>query len=333
MSSLPGTIFDKTTEAYVNSYYDNLNRYNNMSIEELISTDAGIAFPQTVAQRAAMQLLTLVDGRRMCRMEQVPERGGVAHVFQRIVSLVPSASGEADDADIAKDNIIGSGDNISVTLTMFRQRTPISDLTARQSGISLVESLGVAQGNGLNQQMNNDIYTVLKGNTTNKISLGAGADGKSYAYTYGNIFDAVGLVESSRGRADVLVTFPYGAKVSTGVDTGFFPFVRDNVGAGTAGSAVFVGALGDYLRTGQLGELFGLRLYRDNVYKSATLGADGTEYAHVLVSNQSMGWAQAWDIETEVEHRGYRKQYDVTSSCAGKSGRVLEAQICSIEHA
>src|SRR5712692_9215952 len=138
--------------------------YSKLTVREVISSTGGVSLAQLVATRAAIQLLTLVDARRFARVELVPSGGGTTHHFQKVQAVAAGASGEPA-ADISLQDPTMT--DVSAQLTMFRIGTFISDMAQRQAAVNLAEVVGIAHGNGINQQMNNDIYTILVGSTVN----------------------------------------------------------------------------------------------------------------------------------------------------------------------
>src|SRR3989454_6824647 len=138
--------------------------YSRLTVREIISSTSGVALAQLVATRAAIQLLTLVDARRFARVELVPPGGGTTHHFQKVAAVAPSASGEPSSDISLQDETLT---DVTAALIMFRIGTFIGDMAQRQAAVNLAEVIGIAHGNGINQQMNNDIYTVLVGSTTN----------------------------------------------------------------------------------------------------------------------------------------------------------------------
>src|SRR5260370_21817390 len=182
---------------------------------------------------------------------------------------------------------------------MFRIGTFIGDMAQRKAADNLAEVVGTAHGNGINQQMNNDIYTVLATNSVVTRPVGTRADGKSTSFAYSDVFNIRGQIERQRGRPDTMVTVPQSPAVSTGVEIGWYPFVQSNIPP-----VQFTAALADYLRSGSIAEIFGLRLFVDKVYDRgiANFGSSANDtIAHVLVSNEAVGWAQAEDIVTEIQ--------------------------------
>jgi hypothetical protein len=178
--------------------------------------------------------------------------------------------------------------------------------------------------------MNNDLVQTIITSSTNQVKLGAAADGKSYNFTWANVFASRGLVEKQRGRPDFLLTHPYEPAVSTGTAYGFYQFVLDNI---NSGAVTYTAALADYLRTGQLGEVFGLRLFVDQVYSPGASVATNAQYAHIGVSNEAVGWAQAEDIVAEIQRWAPSIGYNLVTHSIGKSALVLEPHVASIVHA
>ncbi len=303
--------------------------YSKLTVREVISSTSGVALAQLVATRAAIQLLTLVDARRFCRVELVPPGGGTTHHFQKVVSVAPSASGEPS-ADITLQDPTLT--DVTAALTMFRIGTFVGDMAQRQAAVNLAEVVGIAHGNGINRDMNRDIYDRLDTNTTNTRTVGAGADAKSTNYVWADIFGIRGQIEAQRGRPDTFVTYPRAAAVGVGgAETGWYPFVLSNIT-----SVQYTAALADYLRTGSIAEVFGLRLFVDNIYlkTSANFTSNaGDELAHCLVSNEATGWAQAEDIVSEVQRWALQVGFRIVTHSIGKSANVLEEYIGSIQHA
>jgi len=303
-------------------------QYSNVTVREVISSTGGVSLAQLVATRAAIQLLTLVDARRFTRVELVPPGGGSTFHFQQVVTPTPSGSGEPS-ADITLQDPTLT--DITAVLTMFRIGTFIGDMAQRQAAVNLAEVVGIAHGNGINQQMNNDIYTVLATNSVVTRTVGTAADGKTTNFAYSDVFNIRGQIERQRGRPDTMVTVPQSPAVSTGVEIGWYPFVQSNIT-----SVQFTAALADYLRSGSIAEIFGLRLFVDKVYDRgiANFGSSaGDKIAHVLVSNEAVGWAQAEDIVSEVQRWALQVGFRIVTHSIGKTGLILDAFTGSIQHA
>ncbi len=304
-------------------------QYSKLTVREVISSTGGVSLAQLVATRAAIQLLTLVDARRFTRVELVPPGGGTTFHFQQVITPTPSGSGEPSADVTLQDPTLT---DITAALTMFRIGTFIGDMAQRQAAVNLAEVVGIAHGNGINQQMNNDIYTVLATNTTTKRLVGAAADAKTTNYAYSDIFNIRGQIERQRGRPDTLVTIPQSPAVGTGgVEIGWYPFVQSNIT-----SVQFTAALADYLRSGSIAEIFGLRLFVDKVYDRAiaNYGSNANDaIAHVLVSNEAVGWAQAEDIVSEVQRWALQVGFRIVTHSIGKTGLILDAFTGSIQHA
>jgi hypothetical protein len=230
----------------------------------------------------------------MARVELVPPGGGKVYHFQKVA--VPASSFEGaltEGTDLTAADVTLT--DVTATLAVGAVRTDVSDIAQRQAAVNLAEVIGIAHGNALNRYMNNDIYSTLNGNSVSKITGGTVNDGKSYQYTFNDIFNARAQVEAQRGRPDTLLTYPYAAAVGGGSTSGFYPFVMGNIT-----SVQFTTALASYLQTGQISELFGLRLFVDYVYTPSNAGANSAYYAQVLQSNEAEGWAAAEDVISEI---------------------------------
>ncbi len=300
--------------------------YSKLTVREVISSTGGVSLAQLVATRAAIQLLTLVDARRFARVELVPPGGGTTFHFQQVVTPTPTAAGEpASDITLQDPTLT----DVTAALTMFRIGTFIGDMAQRQAAVNLAEVVGIAHGNGINQQMNNDIYTVLRTNAINTRSLtGVGI---SVNYAWSDIFGMRGQIEKQRGRPDTMVTFPQAPAVGAGVEAGWYPFVQSNVS-----SVQFTAAIADYLRTGSIAEIFGLRLFVDQVYNTFTGGSPsnvGDKLAHILVSNEAVGFAQAEDIVSEVQRWALQVGFRIVTHSIAKTALILDAFTGSIQHA
>ena len=301
--------------------------YSNLTVREVISSTSGVSLAQLVATRAAIQLLTLVDARRFARVELVPPGGGSTFHFQQVVTPTPSASGEPSSDITLQDPTLT---DITAALTMFRVGTFIGDMAQRQAAVNLAEVVGIAHGNGINQQMNNDIYTVLTGASTVTRPVGTAADGKTTNYAFSDLINLRGQIERQRGRPDTFVTIPESPAVSTGVEIGWYPLIQSNIT-----SVQFTAALADYLRTGSIAELFGLRLFVDKIFDLGTsnYGSNANDViGSVLVSNEAVGWAQAEDIVSEVQRWALQVGFRTVTHSIGKTANILPAFIGNIKH-
>jgi len=303
-------------------------QYGTRTVREVVSGTSGLALAQMVAARAGIQLATLVDARQICRIDQVPPGGGVTYHFQFV--QIPSTfeatvTNEAADLSATDTNL----SDAQATLVIIGVRTDVSDLAQRQAAVNLAEVLGIAHGNALNRGVNTAIYGALDNSSTNVISLGTAADGKSTAYGFNDIFNARGLIEAQRGKADTLVTYPYKAAVGTGgAATGFYPFVQSNIT-----SVQFTTALASYLQTGQISELFGMKLYVDQVYAPSNAGADGARYASICNGGEAVGWAQAEDIVSEIQRWAAAIGFRIVTHVTGGAKEVIEPFTALIKHA
>jgi hypothetical protein len=304
-------------------------QYGKFTVREIVSGTGGLALAQLVAARAAIQLATLVDARRFCRTELVPAAGGTKYHFQR-VSIPAAASFEAtmtELSDISATDV--TLNDVQATLIVGAVRTDISDLAQRQAAVNLAEVIGIAHGNAMNRWMNTDVYSTLNANTTNKVTEGANNDANSTCYTFNDIFNARALVEASRGRPDTFLTYPYqAAKGGSGAATGFYPFVQANIQ-----SVQFSTALASYLQTGQISELFGLRLFVDYVYTPSNAATNLAYMGQVLQSNECEGWALAEDIISEIQRWAIQVGFRLVTHVSGKSALIVEPFTCSLQHA
>jgi hypothetical protein len=310
--------------------------YSKLTVREVISSTSGVSLAQLVATRAAIQLLTLVDARRFARVELVAPGGGSTWHFQKVVAVAPTSSGEpVSGTDITLQDPTLT--DVTAVLNMFRIGTFVGDMAQRQAAVNLAEVVGIAHGNGMNQQMNLDIYTTLGvggsgGSTTNVVKEGGSGTLVSVNYTFSDLFSMRGLVEQQRGRPDTMITYPTAALVGAGgVTTGWYPFVQSNIT-----SVQYTAALADYLRTGSIAEIFGLRLFVDFQFAgvNANFPANAKDVmATVLVSNEAVGWAQAEDIVSEVQRWALQVGFRVVTHSIGKSAMVLEPFTANTQHA
>ena len=255
----------------------------------------------------------------------VPPGGGKTYHFQRV--SVPDSSFEgtlSEGTDLTAQD--ASLADVTATLAIGAVRTDISDLAQRQAAVNLAEVIGIAHGNALNRWMNNDIYSSM--NTATTSVLTAGTANNSYCFTFNDIMYVKGLVEKARGRADTLVTYPYQAAVGSGTATGFYPFVMANIT-----SVQFTTALASYVATGQISELFGLKLYVDKVYEPSNAAASGAVLCAVTVGGEAVGWAQAEDIISEIQRWAPQVGFRIVTHVTGKSALVMEPWVGLIKHA
>jgi hypothetical protein len=318
--------------------------YSRYTVRELISTTSGVGLATLVATRAAMQLLTLIDDRRWTRTELVPPGGGTAHNFQKLIAATGTV-GEVDPGTVtnAITNSTETLSNPSATIKQFAIRTGIDDLAQRQAAVNLAEVYGIYHGNAMNNMINIEI--IVNGadqNSANKLTVGGSGDAKTTNYTWNMLFDGRGSLEAQRGRPDTFVTFPYSAASGTGgANVGFYPFVRDNVTAVAGGGTItYYGALANYLLTGEIAQVFGMRVFSDNTYtytnqtgtqKNFTSAA--SKYAQILVSNEAVGYAQAEDVTAEIQRWSIAVAYQLVTHAFGGAALVLDQHTLDIEHA
>ena len=317
--------------------------YSRYTVRELISTTSGVGLATLVATRAAMQLLTLVDDRRWGRVELVPPGGGTTHNFQKLIVATGSV-GEVDPATVTNTvtDVTGTLSTPSATIKQFAIKTGIDDLAQRQAAVNLAEVYGIFHGNSMNNMINIEMITTLDGNSSNTQTVGGSGDAKTTNYTWNMLFDGRGQVEQARGRPDTFVTFPFSAAAGTGgANVGFYPFVRDNVTAvGGGGTITYYGALANYLLTGEIAQVFGMRVFSDNSYTftnqtgtQKNFTSASSKYAQILVSNEVVGYAQAEDITAEIQRWSIAVAYQLVSHAFGGAALILDQHTTSIQHA
>jgi hypothetical protein len=179
--------------------------------------------------------------------------------------------------------------------------------------------------------MNKNIYGNITGTgiTTNVVTL-TGSSGSSVEFTLANIMALRGKIEQQRGRPDTMVTIPYAAAIGSGSEMGWYPFVQANMT-----SVQYTAALADYLRTGSIGEFFGLRLFIDKQYDQAitNYGSNANDsLISVLVSNEALGWAQAEDIVSEVQRWARQVGFYIVTHSIGQSATVMEPFVAAAKH-
>lgn len=299
-NEIAGLDFAKLTEQYA-----------KITIRELTTGTAGVSFAQLVAVRAAIQMLTKKDAREFCRLEMVPSGGGLTYHFQKLKAVAGGTLTEG--TDLAPTDLTPS--DITALVKTFAEYTAISDLLQRQAAVNYAEVVGKAHGNAMINQVNLDVYATLKLNAVSKATLaGAGAQ----AITWASLWSAIQLVESQRFAADTFLTSPFK----------FYEFIQSNVA-----SVQFYAALQDLLRTGKIPEIIGQQLFIDQNWGETFTGAVGEKYGMVLQSNEAEGFAQAWDVTSEIQRWAVQVGFRVVTSLSGKSALVVDEAVASIEHA
>jgi hypothetical protein len=299
----------------------------NKRFNEIISSTSGLTMPQLVAARVAMQMLTLVDARRFCRVEPVPENGGMVYHFQ--YAAVPTNQGQT----LSQGNDVNAVDlsltDVYDTLVTKVARTDVSDIAARQTAINITNAIGSSHGNWLNYAMNTLIYAQAKAATTNVVQVGTAEDAKSTNFTFATIMALVGKVAGQRFRANTLMTYPYMAAGGTGgAETGFYPFINSNIT-----NVQFTGALQDFVRTGNVPSVFGLELYLDQTFAPADNTPDGSALCAVCKSDESIGWAQADDIKAEMQRWAPQVGFRIVTSATGFAKLIVEPSVGYAKHA
>lgn len=326
----------------VGSFYELGQQYGKLTVaqaanlrlvQEVNAATSNLAFPVMVAARAALQLATLVDARQFCRTEMIPEGGGLTYHFQYVTmpsnwstSNISAYTG-AGSSDITANDPTFT--DVSATVATYPARTFVEDKVQRQLAYNLAQVLGIAHGSVLNAKINALLYSTINGATTNVENVGT-SGGASVNYTFTNIFDMRGMVEKARFRPDTFVTYPQlAADGSGGVTTGFYPFMMSNIT-----SVQFTSAFIDYLRTGNLTEMFGLKLYLDSVYAPSDGKGDSTGDAlcAILQSGEAVGWAQTEDVTSEIQRWAPQVGFNLVTHIIGAGAKIVDPAIATVQH-
>ncbi len=312
VTNMPGSISASATGL---DFAKLAEKYGNLTVREVTSSTGGLALAQLVAARAALQLLTLVDARTFSRVEQVPPGGGKTFHFQKVVA-VASSGPLTEGTDLVAQDLTFA--DVTSLIQVFAIRTDVSDLAQRQAAVNLADTIGIAHGNAMNREVNNNVYVALKTNATSKQQL-SGAGELDFAWT--DLFTARDLVERQRGRPDTYVS---GSKK-------FYNFVKANVTA-----VQYTAGLNDLLRASSINPvkptLLGLTIYTDPVYGDTFSGAIGEKYAHILQASDTIGFAQAEDLVAEIQRWAVQVGFRIVSHLTGQAALVMDPFCASIEH-
>jgi hypothetical protein len=269
----------------------------------------------------------------------IPEGGGLTYHFQFITQPTAWLPVSLGGSGISAYTGAGSSDitaqdptfaDKSATVATYPARTFVEDKAQRQLAYNLAQILGIAHGNVLNALMNSTIYTQVKSATTNVVTEGASGDGKSTNYTFTDLFNMRGLVEAARFRPDAFVTYPQLAAAGTGgAATGFYPFMMSNIT-----SVQFTSAFIDYMRTGSLTEMFGLKLYLDAVFAPTNNATpSGSVMGALLQSGEAVGWAQTQDVTSEIQRWAPQVGFNLVTHIIGASALIVDPAVSLVEHA
>jgi len=320
------------------SFFDLSKQYGRLSVQQAAQTaikemntgTANAAFPVMVSARAALQLATLVDARQFCRTELLPEGGGITYHWQYIKQptawLPPSLGGTG----IQPYTTSGTADVTAVDLPLldkssavatYPARTFVEDKFQRQLAYNLSQVIGVSHGNCINANMNYNIYNSINtAANASTVSIAAGAN-----YTFAQLLNMRAKVEQQRFRPDTFISFPTD---STGA-LGFYPFITSNIT-----SVQFTSALANYLQTGVVSELFGLKLFIDAVYTPpAATSTAPANLGAVLQSGEAIGWAQANDITSAIQRWEPQIGMNIVTHVIGSSTAIVDEAIALAQQA
>ena len=293
-----------------------VEKNKDATIKEMTTSTSGLSLAQLVATRASIQMLVLVDARKLCRSELVPVNGGMVYHFQKVVVPALANSGTlTEGSDLTATELTLT--DITATLKVFAGYTPISDIATRQAAVNLSQIIGTAHGNALIYQTNADIYSTLKAATSNDVHIGVLNDNTEATLAWANIFKARQNVLSARGMPNAFVTSP----------KKLYELINAN-----ATNIQFYGALQDYLKMGQMPEIMGMKIFEDPTWGESFSGTTGEEYAAVLWAGEAEGWAMAEDVHTEVQRWAIQVGVRMVSSISGKSCLIMDPWVSLIDH-
>lgn len=288
--------------------------YGRLTVAEALMTTggSGTSLAQLVSARAAYQMLTKMDARNFCRLEQVPPGGGKTYHVQRFTAQAGGSASEGATISTTNETL----SDVLFNLTIYAIRTDVSDLLQRQAAVNFADAIGRQHGNAMIREVNNAVYTALGTNTANCRTIsGSGEQEVAWA----DVLEGMRMVEGQRGEPDTLITHP----------KKLHEFIRKD-----AASQLFTTAYVDYIRTGKVNTVAGMAVYSDAVYGGGSwAGSAGEKYMHILQSDEAIGWAQAWDVSTEIQRLAENIGFKMVTSLAGASAEIVDEFIASIEHA
>jgi len=290
---------------------DLVEQYGPVTLAETMYTGtANTVLPRLVSARAAYQMLTKTDDRNFCRLEQVPPGTGNIYYIQRFTAAATAAVSEAATIS-GTDQTQGA---ITFTLQIFGIRTDVSDLYQRQAAINIADAIGRLHGNEMIGCVNANILAALAATTTNNENI-AGTGEQVIAWA--NTLNAMSAVEGKAGEPDTFFTHP----------KKLHELMRKDV------TQLFIGAYGDYLRSGKVNTIAGMAVYSDPLFNSgAWTGTQYEPYAYVLQADEAVGWAQAWDVSTEIQRLAENIGFKMVTSLAGNAQVVVPNFVTVIQH-
>jgi len=296
----------------VTDYKNVLESNKEVTIKELTTGTSGLSLAQLVATRAAMQMLTLMDARKLCRTENVPERGGMVYHFQKAV-VVPFTGGTGSTDVLDESTDLNTTDitltDVTVTLQTFAGRTDVSDIAMRQAAVNFSQLIGAAHGNALVRSLNNDIYTSVKtAGSTAYVQTGSAGDATETTLAWSHIFSARQKILSQRGMPTDFITSP----------KKLYELIQSNVT-----SVQFYASLQDFIKEGTLPRIMGMRVSEDPVWGETFTGTSAEVYGAVLWGGEAVGFCLADDVHTEVQRWAPRVGARIVSSVAGKSVLIM----------
>jgi len=292
-----------------------LKNFRDHTFRELTTGSSGLSLAQLVASAAEVQMLTLADARSICRIENIPERGGMEYHFQYALAVAGGSLTEGTDLT-ASDITLGDE---TATLTVFAIRTDLSDIVARQAGVNLAQIVGEAHGNAMSAKINADIYTQLKTATTTNTgnTLGSGSDATVATLTWASMFKSRQKIASQRGIPNGYCTSPLM----------WFGLLNANIT-----SVQFTAAMKDYISTGKVAQIMGMDILEDVLWGEGFGGTSGEKYAACYFQKHSMGLAVAEDTRTAIQRWEPQVGFRVVTHNTCKSTLIVEPWVCLTTH-
>lgn len=291
------------------------------TVRELTTGAANIALPTMIVAEAILQMQTMVQLDKYCRIVNVPPGAGKAPKVQ-VVTAQQYDSWTEGSALSAADPTLAS---VTLTLADFGKVTQITDLLADSSAIDFAEVVGQSHGQAVQTGVNDKVVDAAAAATDNAQSVGTKADGKEADLTYAAISAARSAVLSDRWAGDVFVTTP----------KKWYTFAAANLT-----NVQFTGAMIDFLRTGVIPQFLGMEVVLDPYFEEAIKGAgksydgtDGEVYALVLSKGYSVVFGKQHDVESEIWREGRELSNYVVTHISAAAALAVDKSVAVIKHA
>lgn len=293
-----------------------------MTVKELLTTTSNVALPTMVDARALLELQNYVDPRVFCKRVTLPKGAGKVAYVQVLTAPAPDDWSTEGNAISAADPTVA---NASITVAHFGKGTVVSDLLANTSAIDFVEEVGRVHGGVIGKALNAKVATALVGATGNAQTVGTKGDTTEANFDFTKVASAIGAILADGWMPDVMYTAP--DKLWSAFTTSY-------------AVTQFTGALADFMLSGQVPNVMGLKWYMDPYFElgsnggSAWTGADGEEYAVVTTSGAGAGWAELEpNPKSEIYREPLKLVNTIVTSLAGASAKLVDNASAVIEHA